>query len=306
MPAIKAGQAFNRRSSNQKPGGNELGFSHPTARQASQGDRVAQKPAAHPRKLEGKHVKLSKQQLRRMRELGIVVDGGKGRLEDLPGLPYTQAHPVTKAAQLPPMTAQSAANAQAKAAASPSKRRPKKRALNLNMASQLELHGPASRPGVAGLHSPRASGHAGAARDSSRRPFDTFGPAGAALPRQEARASPDADDPAGDTQWVQEAPSNAADSGSEQQARALDPTDSRAVASKYSRQARNDLVPQLSDANTAHGGSKAASREERRRGGSQASNSSGERLQDVQLPSLSGHRQSVQQHQPQKSHYSHT
>ena len=45
-----------------------------------------------------------------MRELGIVLESGKVREVDLPGLPYTQAHPQTKAQHLPPMMAQSATN----------------------------------------------------------------------------------------------------------------------------------------------------------------------------------------------------
>lgn len=121
-----------------------------------------------------------------------------------------------------------------------------------------------------------------------------------------ARPGRNTDDPAWETQQVRAAAPDSlpASSGSERWPQTLDPTDTKPVSFKYTRQAYNDFAQQPSDSNTAHG-SKATSREERRLG-SQTSKSSAEKFQEIQLPELSGPRQSVQQHQSKKSHYSNT
>ena len=50
-----------------------------------------------------KPIKLSKVQLRRMRELGVVFENGKLSQQDIPGLPYSQAQTYKHQQYLPPM-----------------------------------------------------------------------------------------------------------------------------------------------------------------------------------------------------------
>ena len=63
--------------------------------------------------------------MRRMRELGVVLENGKLSQQDIPGLPYSQAQTYNKNQYLPPMEKHNPSLPVK--SSSPNKKRPKKK-----------------------------------------------------------------------------------------------------------------------------------------------------------------------------------